>query len=405
MFACAWGASLLALAAFTLWRSIGRTTNGFIAYYAASRLLVAGQLGSLVYDDGWFMGYVQHLTHTSVLEIYGPNSPMMALLGIPTVVFGPDGGRTLWLAGSLVALAVTTAIVFREVTRDGTDVPLVVVPLVLLSPAVFANLNNGQAYLFVFGAYGVAALALLSGRDSVAGTVLGLAFALKSAGLSVFVLLAAQRRFRALAAAAAGCLVTVLVVFPWVNRGMWFDYLAYVWKFVQRPSVSVTAYQTTDSLVRRLCMQDSVWNPAPAANCAGVALIVPHVLVVSALAATVWLSAGRPVANWMAAGFTLCVLDVPIAAEPHFVSLGIPVLFLMAAWVRRPTRSWWPWVAFAFLLFVPLDYSARRFTSGWSVLLAYPRLYAAWLLWGMAMSEMARGRADGLRHAHAHRPD
>ena len=40
------------------------------------------------------------------------------------------------------------------------------------------------------------------------------------------------------------------------------------------------------------------------------------------------------------------------------------------------------------LLIVPLEFTAERFTSGWWVLLAYPRLYAAWILWAAAVREL-----------------
>ena len=37
--------------------------------------------------------------------------------------------------------------------------------------------------------------------------------------------------------------------------------------------------------------------------------------------------------------------------------------------------------------------TAERFTAGWLVLLAYPRLYAAWLLWAASAREIFSERA------------
>ena len=42
------------------------------------------------------------------------------------------------------------------------------------------------------------------------------------------------------------------------------------------------------------------------------------------------------------------------------------------------------------LLVVPLEWTAERFTVGWWALLAYPRLYAAWLLWLLSLRELRR---------------
>jgi hypothetical protein len=39
-------------------------------------------------------------------------------------------------------------------------------------------------------------------------------------------------------------------------------------------------------------------------------------------------------------------------------------------------------------LIVPLEWTAERYTAGWWAILAYPRLYAAWLLWAASIREL-----------------
>ena len=92
--ALVWSAALAILAIYVILVAGPRTTHGFIAYYAASRLLVSGALGPSAYDDEWFMRYVQQITGTGVLEVFGPNPPTMALLALPVVAFdSSSGGR------------------------------------------------------------------------------------------------------------------------------------------------------------------------------------------------------------------------------------------------------------------------------------------------------------------------
>jgi hypothetical protein len=57
-----WVAGLAVLTAYVVVSSVPSTTHGFIAYYAASRLLLTHQLGPWVYDDPSFMRYVQGRT-------------------------------------------------------------------------------------------------------------------------------------------------------------------------------------------------------------------------------------------------------------------------------------------------------------------------------------------------------
>jgi hypothetical protein len=166
---------------------------------------------------------------------------------------------------------------------------------------------------------------------------------------------------------------------------MWTVYPDHVRAYVNRPASSVTAYQTTLSLFRRLCVADPVWNPSPAASCSSIAFVVPAVLTGGATLLTAILAArSRRPESFLAAAAALSVLTLPAVAEPHFVLLGIPLLLI-------PLRPWELAIA-GTLLIIPLEITAERFTSGWSALLAYPRLYAAWLLWAASLRELLADR-------------
>src|SRR6185436_16009172 len=85
----------MVLAVFTVF-SAGSMTHGFVAYYAASRLLVSGQLGPIAYDDRWFGEKVQQFTAGSVREIFTPNPPTMALMALPVAGLDPQAARMIW---------------------------------------------------------------------------------------------------------------------------------------------------------------------------------------------------------------------------------------------------------------------------------------------------------------------
>lgn len=367
-------------------------THGFVAYYAASRLLLAGQLGPHTYDDEWFRGYVQQLTHSGVLEIFGPNPPTMALMAVPVAVLDHSAARHVWLIASLVCLALATAGLVRTASLTGNRVPAAIVAVVLLNPTVFANLRTGQAYIVVFALLTGTTIGLLRARDRLAGVCLGLALLVKSSGVALFVIVLARRRWPAIATAFLVVGGGILIVALLTDARIWLSYLSYVPEFIARPAASTTAYQTTIGLFRRLCVADPMWNPSPAASCAPVAMLVPALLLGGAMLITVGLVARGPARPWIAAGISLSELTLPVGAEQHFVLLGIPLILLWST----PSASKALLVAAAALLLVPLDYTAHRFTSGWWVLLAYPRLYAAWLLWAAAVVEMYRARSrDG----------
>jgi hypothetical protein len=372
--------AVMILAVFTVF-SAGSMTHGFVAYYTASRLLATGQLGPIAYDDRWFGEKVQQFTASSVREIFTPNPPTMALMALPVAGFDPQAARTIWLVVSLLAFvaAVAALVRYQALRNRGVSIPVLLV--MLLSPAVFTNLRIGQGYLIVFTLSAATALLLIKGRDRAAGVCLGWLLALKMSGIAIVLLLIAKKRWVALAAAAITAATVVIAITPFIDARMWITFPSEVRAFVARPSGSVTAYQTTLSLARRLCITDAQWNPAPAASCAPIAFVVPAIMIGLATFSTLILAArSERVEPWIAAGVTLSVLSLPAAAESHFVLLAIPLALL-----RLSTLEF---VLIAALLIVPLEFTAERFTTGWAVLLAYPRLYAAWWLGAASLREL-----------------
>jgi len=158
--------------------------------------------------------------------------------------------------------------------------------------------------------------------------------------------------------------------------------------FTARPSTSVTAYQTTTGFIRHLCVADAQLNPTAPANCSPIAPILPRLLIAVATLVTFWASQATPAPLWIVSGMCLSLLAVPIAEDHQFVALAIPLFLLPTA---VPEQRWWLLIVGALFL-LPERYTWERFTSGWSSLFAYPRLYATWMLWALTIATMRRHR-------------
>jgi hypothetical protein len=134
-------------------------------------------------------------------------------------------------------------------------------------------------------------------------------------------------------------------------------------------------------MMRHLCVADPQWNPAPAANCAPIAFILPALIIGAATIVTLlFASRSRRPESWIASAATLSVLSLPAIAEPHFVLMAIPLALLRLSLGEI--------LVIGALLIVPLEWTAERYTAGWWAILAYPRLYAAWLLWAASIREL-----------------
>lgn len=266
----------------------------------------------------------------------------MALLALPVVWLDHATARGAWLLLSVCSLAGAVTVLTRDaLSRRAVGVmPALVVAL--LSPSVFANLRTGQAYLFVFA------------------------------------------------------LATLLTAsLPWIAAATWAAYPTYVLDFIARPSTSSTAYQTTEGFVRRLCVADPRWNPAPAADCSGLASWLPGVLTCGAMAITLFALRRARWSHVIAAAACLSLLVVPIAEDHHFVLLSLALFFLLPAEPRLV--GGWPLVVAALLVMVPPAWTIERFTDGWWALLAYPRLYAAWLVWVFTLVSSAPDSMGAVR--------
>lgn len=370
------------LAAFAVFSS-GSMTHGFVSYYTAARLLVDGQLGPRAYDDQWFGAAVQRITNSNIREIFIPNPPPMSVMALPLVRLDPQSARAVWLLVSLAGFIAGVAALVRDCARRNQPISIPMLLLMMLAPAVFTNLRIGQGYLIVFALFAAATVLLLRNRDRAAGVCLGALLALKTSGVALALVLVARRRWTALASAAVTAIAIAAAITPFIDLDMWRIYPSAVNAYVARPASSVTAYQTTLALFRHLCVADPQWNPSPAANCAPIAFITPTIIIGLATAITLLAAArARDDRHWLAAAAVLSVLSLPAVAEPHYVLMAIPLALLPL----NPLEV----LVVGALLIVPLEWTAERFTAGWWSVLAYPRLYAAWLLWRRSVAELRR---------------
>ena len=71
--------------------------------------------------------------------------------------------------------------------------------------------------------------------------------------------------------------------------------------------------------------------------------------------------------------------------------LLVPAVVSLARWLETSERRVLDiaWLALAFfLLAAPLPYKDPTLADGWIALLAYPRLYGAWLLWAWLIRDL-----------------
>jgi hypothetical protein len=395
---------LLAALIFSLFKvvlpSLGHMTHGFPAYYTASTLLIEGKLGPQAYDDAWFVRQVHTVIGQPIDEILTPTLPTASLIALPFSALPPLLARDSWIWFNLLLLLsglgflLATGYILNQY-QTTWSFWLIFMAFAFIFPPVAANLFIGQSIILFFCLLSLALFGLAGHRDELAGLALGLTFVLKTVGGPLWLLLLIRRRWKALGWGIGTILIVVLSSLPWIGIDTWWAYVQAVQRVSGGTTMTVPAYQTTAGLFAHLFYFDPVWNPAPIDHRPALATLLPLLISLIAVTITLWLGrSSEHVADLFAALIPLSVVLLPVAEEHHFVILLIPI-FILGDHLRHDFSLSVDWLLLGpalFLLLVPLPYASPVFSAGWLALLAYPRLYGAWLIWLIAVRRLRVGQ-------------
>jgi hypothetical protein len=368
-----------------------RQTNGFAGYYTAARLVTHGADVSRFYDDGWFGAQMQ-VAGLHVADIYRPNPPTLALLLAPLGLFSYGTSRILWILVGLLCLAFAIGLQART---SRIALPVVTALALALHP-VDSNIEQGQIYLPLLALLTLAWYGYHRVRAQALGAGMMLLLLMKTAVPLLWPLLVLQRRWRALVWSGATTLALVLVTLPWVGVDAWRAYAPTVAHLGSRPEFAVTAYQSQSSLIRHLLTYDPRWNPAPLTDAPRLAMVVLWGSLALMLALTLAMFLTRRHDDLaFAAVVALSLIASPVSAEYHFVLLLVPFVILIGwARVHATLVEWLVLAAAIVLVGADLPYGSARFTEGSAALLAYPRLYGTWLIWGLSLYAACRAAPE-----------
>ena len=373
--------------------------------YAESRILREAPHDLYrVYDDAWFQPQVERSFGAHLREIAHGQPPTMSLILLPLAWLPAKGARIVWVGISVLLWAAGL-----WVLSVGLGLPPVygIPPAIWLTAVSTAyrpisdNLRRGQGYALIFFLLSVAIAVLLRAerrRWPIVGALLALMFLLKSAGLWLFLVLAATRRWRVLAGAAVTGAAVMLACSPFIGWAIWPIYGRDAVAWISNPSNYVTAYQTIRGLTGHLLVSDSYWNPSPVADLPTLARVLALGLVAGAFVVTTWiqrLDSDVHAERALTVGMVVSLIATapPVAENYHYV-LVFPAVVIAWWWATRARASWPTLLLLAgctALLCVPQRfYGSLRIRDGWAALLAYPLVYGAVGLWAFFVHALAR---------------
>lgn len=375
---------------------------GFPAYYTSSRLVLEREWGPAVYDNAWFSERTRDLTDGTVAEIYRPNTPMMSLLALPIAWLDIAKARRVWLVVDLALVVLTIAALLAALPAlRSPPRAAVLIGLCLWWGPLRETVSLGQAYALMLALQAVALWAVVRDRRSVAGVAIGAAVAAKLVGFPLLLVLAVRGTTRSVVVAGATVLALAVLTVGFAHADSWTRFIEVLVADALTPpaSQSVTAYQSASSFFAHLFAADAIWNPGPVTDLPWLATILGVAATALVLGVTLYLGRTGRADTAVGAAVAAGVLVLGLAQEYHFAMLLIPAAVALARWFSSAPRPMIDglWLALALaLLAAPLPYEDPVLTVGWTALLAYPRLYGAWLLWGWLVREMWTERRVGI---------
>ncbi len=403
-----WRAHLVWIAARVMWLSAAiyfasvifapnatRLTHGFISYFTAAHLARDGQAGPQMYEPAWFRAQTLRVSNGEANDILNANPPTIVLLFLPLTIFPVHTARFVWTALNVFLLGGAFVLLARATGMSATRT-FFFGALALGGAPLFENFRLGQAYVGLLFLFSLALFFFERAQKISSGAGMGLAWIFKTSGALVWILLIVRREWFALLGGAIAVSLGVIVSLPFVGIETWRVYVTQAFPaFLDSAEHTVTAYQTMDGFLQHFLRYDSQLNPAPLWNVPTLARFLYIVFGIVAVSASVWWTRARSIQIAFAVFLTLSIIFSPVAEEYHFVLLILP-MFIFVANLSRVTH---PLVLALFcvallLLGLPLDYKNPTLSQGALALLAYPRLYGAWLLWAALVFQSSRTKGE-----------
>ncbi len=377
--------------------------EGFPGYFTAARLVAEGRWSPGVYDDARFARETLAVTDGRLGEIYRPNPPVTSLVMLPIAGLDLMAARRAWLVLEVGLVIMSWLLVVAAIPAlRGPPLALGLLALTLAWAPLQTDILMGQVYVPLLALHAAALLAIGRRRARgriVAGLSLGVAAVAKLAAIPWLLALAVRGGYRVtVAAGLATAAVLAALTLGFAGFGGWsaFAGSALYELTSDRSSLAVTAYQSTAGLLRHLLVTDATWNPGGLAYLPLVARGVGLAVSVWVVLVTVLVARrGRPE---LVAAFAVTggVLALNVAQEYAFTLLLLPAAVGLGRCAASPADrpAWTAWLAISIaLIAAPLPYRDPAFDGGWLALLAYPRVYGAWLLWAWLAREVATGGA------------
>lgn len=363
-------------------------SHSFISYYTASVLLARGEDANKFYNNNWFSRQVSKITPT-IEEYYVPNPPTTSFILLPLAHQSHINARITWTVFNLILVSCAVAwILWTEgFSRIGG---VIAVFIILLYQPMIANFEYGQLYGLLFVAFTAIGYGYKYQKNKLTGGILGTIVAMKTAGWLLLPLWFLKREWKIVFVGFLTVGIVGLISLPFVGLEAWQTFPKAVSDFSQRPSLSVTAYQSLSGFFKHHFVADPIWNPSPLIDAPMLGTILSSGVIACLLLVTLWKSKHNKHPMMLYSAFIILnVVISPASLDYHYAILLLPILLLLAQFQSMSRSQKLGLLLGICLLTVDYPYQSALYSNTFLSLMAYPKLIGALILWGVSVKRMS----------------
>lgn len=404
---------LIALLAFECVRGLvpawSRVDTDFPNYLTAAKIVADGRSTQRLYDDAWFREQMRGYGMEG-LSSFAPFPPPTALVLLPLARLQPLTALRVMTVVNVLCLIAAAVLLAAILTWSIADAAV----FVLLSGiAIITCLRFGQLYIVISTCCILGYYAYLRGRPWLAGICFGLFAPIKYFPLIFPACLAARRQWRVVLGTALAILAVALASVAVLGWGIHETFLRSVLghHLLGHPGQQdpfAAAFQSFDSLSRRLFVRDPMLNPRPwvqAPLVQEISLVVTKAACVlaAAVALTRLARTSKETAVAPSVGILgiLVMLIAPATATYHFILLWLPVALLINHFMHQGARraAYGVLTLYSLIGFFPYKLTYPFEGHGGLTVLAYPRLFLVAAMFSLCVGVVcSRGTAAELKY-------
>jgi hypothetical protein len=372
------------LAAVFVWRAFlpgWRALNtDFPNYFLIAHLYLQGYPLARVYDWAWLQRKKDHAGLPRRIVGFSPWTLFSVLPLVPLTSMPALTAKRCWLLANLLFLGFT-GFLLRDMTRLAWR-RIAILVFLALEP-LRTNSLYGQYHVLLLLLLTLAAWLYLRGWPTSAGLVLGVGFGLKIYPVFFAFYFLRKKQWRALAGLVDGSFaMAALSLYAFgleANRAYFTEILPRAMRGENMDPYNVD-WNSLTALLHRLLIPEPDLNPHPLFHSPATYALIQPLCQALLFVPFLWLlrssraDQSREKLEWGAYVAMLLVLSTNTASYHHCVLILTSVLVLDTLMEARRYAQAKAFLVLYILACLPLQRFLTRFSEGWRMLLAFPRL-------------------------------